>query len=117
MHNQLWGIANQLILPARRERILSRVPSSTGSIAELSPVRRNTLFPSFHAENDDHGTKFEAPVANVDLMPSVSKDTVPDLALAALAIFAKRAFQRNHENQIKKTAMANIPAIGPQRAS
>src|ERR1700733_2165826 len=98
-----------------KERILSRFPSSIGSTAAFSPLRRKMFFPSFHAENEDQGTKLEPPLAEVARMPSASKETVADLALITLAALSKAAFQRNHDSQMKNAPKANTPAIGPQR--
>jgi hypothetical protein len=97
-----------------RERMLSRFPSSIGNIAALSPFKTKMLLPSFHAVKEDHGTKLDPPLANVDRMPSLPNETAPDLALKATAAFSKRAFQRNQDSQMKKAPKANTPAIGPQ---
>jgi hypothetical protein len=95
--------------------MLSRFPSSIGNMAALSPVKTKMLLPSLHAAKDDQGTKLDPPLANVDRMPSLPNETVPDLALKATAAFSKRAFQRNQDNQMKNAPKANTPAIGPQR--
>jgi hypothetical protein len=78
-------------------------------MAAFSPLRRKMFFPSFHAENEDQGTKLEPPLAKVARMPSASKETVPDLALAALAAFSKAAFQRNQDSQspIRNTGLSD----------